>query len=141
MDSLLFTLLIITIIILIVAIAFLFFVSILMHKKLNNDQKDIIIKSNHDAMNTANEINMRLIAILTEVTTGNPPMSQEDISNYKADIRTQDKEIVKDILNPEPSKPFDPYANIENDEVNQDSNDLLHGQSAIYNLKEPDSGK
>lgn len=134
MDPLLFTLLIITIIVLIISLVFLSFIVIGLIKKVLRDQYETIIKSNQEAMKNSSDINMRLISILTEVVTSNPPMEQETVNEYQKNIDSNDKQIIRNILNPEPSKPFDPFSvdiPIPQEE-SIESLDAVNHASAVY---------
>ena len=131
MNTTLTVLLIIAILILALGIITLGVLLVMRSSKADKLFKETIIESNKETFDVINNINMRLISILTEITTSNPPITNSEVQDHMANIKAQDDEIIRGILNPEPSEPFDPFQAAE--KIQEESNDTLLESSAVYN--------
>lgn len=131
MNTILTVLLIVAILVLALGIIVLGVLLVVRSAKADKLFKETIIESNKETFDVINNINMRLISILTEITTTNPPLTNTEVHDHMANIKAQDDEIIRSVLNPEPSEPFDPFEAAER--IQEESNDTLLDTSAVYN--------
>lgn len=130
MDNTIIILLVIALLIAVAGIILLCAMLIVRSEKSDKIFKDAVISANKESFEANNNTNMRLISLLTELTTLNPPLTNAQVNEHMMNVKAQDDEIVKAVLNDEHIEPFDPYkvSQEENEFEEKEINDL----SAVY---------
>lgn len=98
------------------------------------NQRDAIRKILDDNSKNSNDINMRLIAFLTETILSTDALEQRDVDNFRLDLEANDlqklEKIKEEIIGPpsnvEPA--FDPF-----EEVFDNSADVINDNSSVIN--------
>lgn len=130
MDKTIIILLVIALLIAVAGIILLCAMLIVRSEKSDKIFKDAVISANKESFEASNNTNMRLISLLTELTTLNPPLTAAQVNEHMMNVKAQDDEIVKAVLNDEHIEPFDPYKVSQEESAFEEKeiNDL----SAVY---------
>ncbi len=110
LDQIILILLIILVLLALIAITFLAYIIISKSKEESKMFRDSVLKIHEDGMKTSNDINIRLISIVTEALLGSGPLTNSDTGKLSQDLRERDEDLLKGVLGTQASEPFDPFS-------------------------------
>lgn len=140
MTELVIILLLVALIILLGGVLALTIIIIFKSREESKDFKNALIEIQETNTKISSDINIRLISIVTEALLGSGPAYNKEIQEFDENLKNNDKKILDGIMNPQPSKPFDPFASSDEQPFADDhplntneNTETLLDSGAIYN--------